>query len=133
MRSDQRHAVSRRALLAASAVAGLFPRFSLAAPGRKGGTLNTILSPEPPVLVLGVNNQGPTIIAASKIFQGLLRFSPKLEPLPCLAKSWELSEDRKTYTFHLQQGVSFHDGSPFTADDVIFSLMKFNMDVAPRA
>jgi peptide/nickel transport system substrate-binding protein len=143
MRSDQRHAVSRRALLAASAQvgslatgllpAGLFPSFSLAAVGKKGGTLNTILSPEPPVLVLGVNNQGPTIIAASKIFQGLLRFSPKLEPLPCLAKSWELSDDRKTYTFHLQPGVTFHDGSPFTADDVIFSLMKFNMEVAPRA
>jgi peptide/nickel transport system substrate-binding protein len=138
MRSDQRHAVSRRALLAASALAGsalagLVPGFALAAAGKKGGTLNTILSPEPPVLVLGVNNQGPTIIAASKIFQGLLRFSPKLEPLPCLAKSWELSEDRKTYTFHLQSGVTFHDGSPLTADDVIFSMMKFNMEVAPRA
>jgi ABC-type transport system substrate-binding protein len=94
MRSDQRHAVSRRALLAASALAGLTPAFSLAETGNKGGMLNTILSPEPPVLVLGVNNQGPTIIAASKIFQGLLRFSPKLDPLPGLAKSWELSEDR---------------------------------------
>jgi peptide/nickel transport system substrate-binding protein len=133
MQPDQRHAVSRRALLAASAAAGLVPGFSLAAAGKKGGTLNTILSPEPPVLVLAVNNQGPTIIAASKIFQGLLCFSPKLDPLPCLAKSWELSEDRKTYTFHLQSGVTFHDGSPFTADDVIFSIMKFNMDLAPRA
>ncbi|MEA2730799.1 MAG: peptide/nickel transport system substrate-binding protein, partial [Acetobacteraceae bacterium] len=133
MRSDQRHAVSRRALLAASALAGLTPAFSLAETGKKGGTLNTILSPEPPVLVLGVNNQGPTIIAASKIFQGLLRFSPKLDPLPGLAKSWELSEDRKTYTFHLESGVTFHDGSPFAADDVIFSVMKFNMELAPRA
>jgi peptide/nickel transport system substrate-binding protein len=133
MRFDQRHAVSRRALLAASALAGLVPSLSWAETGKKGGTLSTILSPEPPVLVLGVNNQGPTIIAASKIFQGLLRFSPKLDPLPCLAKSWELSEDRKTYTFHLQPGVTFHDGSPFTADDVIFSIMKFNMDLAPRA
>jgi peptide/nickel transport system substrate-binding protein len=133
MRPDYRHAVSRRALIAASAVAGLLPSFSWAETAKKGGTLNTILSPEPPVLVLGVNNQRPTIIAASKIFQGLLRFSSNLDPLPCLAKSWELSEDRKTYTFHLQSGVTFHDGSPFTADDVIFSLMKFNMDVAPRA
>jgi peptide/nickel transport system substrate-binding protein len=133
MRPDQRHAVSRRALLAASAVAGLIPSFSMAETAKKGGTLNTILSPEPPVLVLGVNNQGPTIIAASKIFQGLLRFSPKLEPLPCLAKSWDLSPDRKTYTFHLQSGVTFHDGSPFTADDVIFSIMKFNTELSPRA
>jgi ABC-type transport system substrate-binding protein len=114
-------------------MAGLTPGFSLAETGKKGGTPNTILSPEPPVLVLAVNNQGPTIIAASKIFQGLLCFSPKLGPVPCLAKSWALSDDRKTYTFHLQPGVTFHDGSPFTADDVIFSIMKFNMELSPRA
>ena len=86
MQYDQRLAVSRRALLAASALAGLMPTLSLAQTGKKGGTLNSILSPEPPVLVLGVNNQGPTIIAASKIFQGLLRFSPKLDPLPLPGK-----------------------------------------------
>lgn len=132
MRTDQRHAVSRRALLAGSTAVALVPSAFAQAP-KKGGTLNTILTPEPPVLVLGVNNQGPTIIAASKIFQGLLLFSPKLDPLPCLAKSWELSDDRKTYTFHLQSGVTFHDGHPFSADDVVFSIMKFNTELGPRA
>jgi peptide/nickel transport system substrate-binding protein len=131
MRSDQRHAVSRRALLAASAGAALMPPAFAQAP-KKGGTLNTILTPEPPVLILGVNNQGPTIIAATKIFQGLLLFSPTLEPKPCLAKSWEVSEDRKTYTFHLQSGVTWHDGEPFTADDVVFSITKFNTELGPR-
>ena len=137
MRSDQRNALSRRALFSATALAALLPaaliRLACAQAAWKGGTLNTVLTPEPPVLVLGVNNQGPTIIAASKIFQGLLLFSPKLEPRPCLAKSWNLSEDRKTYTFHLQTGVTFHDGTPFTADDVIFSIMKFNTELGPRA
>jgi peptide/nickel transport system substrate-binding protein len=133
MRMETRLAVSRRAMLAASAASALLPAWAYADTPKKGGTLNTILSPEPPVLVLGVNNQGPTIIAASKIFEGLLRFSPKLDPMPGLAKSWELSADRKTYTFHLQSGVTFHDGTPFTADDVIFSVMKFNMELSPRA
>jgi peptide/nickel transport system substrate-binding protein len=100
---------------------------------KKGGVLNALLTPEPPVLVMGVNNQGPTLIAASKVFQGLLKYSPTLEPLPELAKSWEISEDKRSYTFRLQPNVTFHDGTPFTADDVIFSIMKFHMDLAPRA
>jgi peptide/nickel transport system substrate-binding protein len=65
--------------------------------------------------------------------QGLLNYSRALDPLPCLAKSWSLSDDKLTYTFKLQSGVTFHDGAPFTAADVIFSVMKFNMELSPRA
>ncbi|MBV1798633.1 ABC transporter substrate-binding protein [Siccirubricoccus sp. G192] len=100
---------------------------------RRGGTLATILTPEPPVLQIGVNNQGPTIVAATKMFQGLLTFTPKLEPIPLLAKSWTVSPDKREYTFRLQENVKFHDGRPMTADDVIFSIMRFHMDLAPRA
>ena len=130
----------RRGLLAASAAAALpanlltlhEARAQGIAP-KRGGTLNTILTPEPPILILGVNNQGPTLICGSKIYQSLLKFSPKLEPLPELAKSWELSDDKRTYTFHLQDNVKLHDGEPMTADDVVFSVMKFHMELAPRA
>lgn len=129
--------VSRRGLLAAAGSAPVLMRASEAlaqgiAP-RRGGTLQTILTPEPPVLQLGVNNQGPTGIAGSKIFQGLLEYSPTLEPLPALAKSWDISPDGKEYVFHLQQNVKFHDGQPMTADDVVFSISKFHMEVSPRA
>jgi peptide/nickel transport system substrate-binding protein len=137
---DRSNGLSRRSLIAATAIGGLAPQLMTLEQARaqgitpkKGGTLNALLTPEPPVLIMGVNNQGPTLMAASKIFQGLIKYSPKLEPLPELAKSWELSDDKKTYTFHLQPGVTFHDGKPFTADDVIFSIMKFHMDLAPRA
>ena len=44
--------------------------------------------------------------------------------LPGLAKSWEISADGLVYTFHLQHGVKFHDGSPFTAEDAKFNLER---------
>lgn len=40
---------------------------------------------------------------------------------PCLAREWSVSEDGLCYTFHLQEGVTFHDGTPLTAEDVVFT------------
>ncbi len=99
---------------------------------KRGGTLTSILTPEPAGLILGIHNATPTSIAGSKMYQSLLKFSQKLEPLPELAKSWELSPDKRTYTFKLQENVFWHDGKPFSADDVIFSIMKFHLEMAPR-
>jgi peptide/nickel transport system substrate-binding protein len=129
--------ISRRILFAASAAgAALMTLDEARAQGvapRRGGTLTSILTPEPPVLVLGVNNQGPTLVAASKIYQGLIKLSPRLEPLPELAASWAISADKRTYTIRLQPNVKWHDGRDFTAEDVVFSIMKFHMELAPRA
>ncbi|WP_417628193.1 ABC transporter substrate-binding protein [Pararhodobacter aggregans] len=46
------------------------------------------------------------------------------EPVPALADSWEVSEDGKTYTFALNPAAVFHDGSPVTAEDVVFSYQR---------
>lgn len=88
----------------------------------KGGTLNMIVQPEPPVIVTAINQQGPTQFVAGKIYESLLTYSTDLKPQPGLAKSWEASSDGLTYTFHLQDNVKWHDGKPFTADDVVFTL-----------
>jgi peptide/nickel transport system substrate-binding protein len=56
------------------------------------------------------------------IFSGLTRLGLEGEVLPDLAESWDISEDGLTYTFRLRAGVSWHDGEPFGADDVIFTI-----------
>ena len=100
---------------------------------KTGGTLTSLLTPEPAILIPGVNSQAPALLVQSKMYQSLLSFSPTLEPGPLLAKSWSLSDDKKSWTFKLQENVKFHDGTPMTADDVIFSIMKFHFTLAPRA
>ena len=63
------------------------------------------------------------------IFTGMITFNEKLEVVPDLARSWEISEDGKVWTFHLRQDVKWHDGYPFTADDVVFT---FNAILNPK-
>lgn len=99
---------------------------------KKSGAIHVVVQPEPPLLMLGLNQNGPTQVVAGNIYESLLRYDEKLNPLPSLAKSWEISEDAKTYTFHLQSGVKWHDGKPFSADDVVFSFDKFLREVHPR-
>jgi ABC-type dipeptide transport system, periplasmic component len=128
----------RQTLTAAALAAALATPAVLAVPGlavaqERGGTMNIIVQPEPPVLVLGLNQQGPTQTVAGKIYQGLLTFDFNLKPQPELAESWEVSPDGKVYTFHLVKNAKWHDGKPFTAADVVFSTSKFLMEAHPRA
>ena len=97
-----------------------------------GGTLNMIAQPEPPILMVGLNSQGPTLYVGGQIYQSLLTYGTDLQPLPSLAKSWEISDDKLTYTFHLQEGVKWHDGQPFSADDVVFTGETFLTEAHPR-
>jgi oligopeptide transport system substrate-binding protein len=57
----------------------------------------------------------------SDLYSGLVRQSAGLKPVPDLAESWDVSPDGTVYTFHLRKGVIFHDGRPFTAQDVRYS------------
>ncbi|MFQ1064775.1 ABC transporter substrate-binding protein [Bordetella trematum] len=89
-----------------------------------GGVLSAILNPEPPNLNVALQQVAVTQLVAGKVYESLLTYSFDLKPQPSLAKSWEVSPDQLTYTFHLQPNVSWHDGKPFSADDVVFSYTK---------
>src|SRR3546814_958478 len=91
----------------------------------RGGTLHAVSQPEPAAVMIAVNQQTSTTYVASKMFESLLTYSFDLKPIPSLAKSWKISDDGLAYTFYLQPGVKWHDGQPFTADDVVFSVDKF--------
>lgn len=56
------------------------------------------------------------------VWEPLLQHDLDLSIIPGLAESWEVSEDRKTYTFHLVENATWHDGEKFTSEDVEFTL-----------
>ena len=97
-----------------------------------GGTLIMLVQPEPPTLASYISTSGPVGQVTTKIYAGLLEYDFDLQPPPGLAKSWDISEDGKTITFKLQEGVTFHDGTPFTSADVQFSIMEVLRQVHPR-
>lgn len=82
---------------------------------------------------VGIANANPLIAGGdqhflSKIYEPLVTYSIDKATggygpiVPALAQDWSTSTDGLTWTFHLQPNVTWHDGSPFTADDVIFTL-----------
>ena len=92
-------------------------------------------------LVLEPPSLDPTAEAAaavdevlySNVFEGLTKFAADGSIVPGLARSWDISEDGLTYTFHLVEGATFHDGTDFNAEDVKFSLDRINAEGSANA
>ena len=68
-------------------------------------------------------------LPVNQIFHGLVAFDATMNIVPALASSWTISRDGLEYRFHLHPGVQFHDGTPLTSDDVVFSLGRL---LAPK-
>jgi ABC-type transport system substrate-binding protein len=66
----------------------------------------------------------PTATVLSHVFEPLLELTAEGEVVPRLATAWQVSPDGLTYTFTIRQGVTFHDGTPLTAEIVRGSLMR---------
>lgn len=65
------------------------------------------------------------------VYEGLVRLDDSGKIVPLLAEKWETSSDLKTYTFTLRKGVTFSDGTPFTAADAVFSIERVQQDWKP--
>src|SRR5690606_28896692 len=68
-------------------------------------------------------NEGLTIAASSYVYEPLVQYDKEFKLVPGLAVSWEQPEPT-VWRFKLREGVKFHDGTPFDADDVVFSVKR---------
>ena len=73
-------------------------------------------------------NETFTLGALGNVMEGLTKRDKDLKIIPGLAERWETSDDGKRWRFYLRRNVKYHDGSPFTADDVIFSAERAQAD-----
>jgi peptide/nickel transport system substrate-binding protein len=95
---------------------------SVAAP-TEGGELVVALSWEPSRIDPHITAADNGLLPIMQACETLVMRKPDGTYAPGLATSWEISDDGKDYTFHLRQGVKFHDGTPFNAEAV-----KYNFD-----
>src|SRR5687767_9585504 len=72
-------------------------------------------------LIPTITSDGSSHAVGALLYSGLVRYDKNLAPEGDLAESWAFSADCRQLTFRLRPGVRWHDGQPFTADDVVFT------------
>lgn len=89
---------------------------------QQGGSYTEAIVGQPtyinPILAQGDVDRDITVL----IYSGLFRYNEQLELVPDLAESYELSEDKKTYTVHLREGVQWHNENELLADDILYTI-----------
>src|SRR5499426_1692532 len=99
-------------------------KFQLKAPepnAKSGGVLRYGITMRPPHFDVHQSGTINNLGSQGCMFDNLIRRDPRnggKTIIPDLAHSWEIAKDGKTYTFHLRQGVHFHDGAELTSEDV---------------
>jgi peptide/nickel transport system substrate-binding protein len=96
----------------------------------RGGTLVVAVNADPGHLNPAITTSGATHAVAELAFNGLVGRDERGEPQPELAESWKIEQNGAVYRFRLRDGVTWHDGKPFTSADVKFTfeemLLKFH-------
>lgn len=120
---------TRRELLAGAGLAALAAQLPVVALAQAKDSVTIAQTLEPPTLdPTSGAAQAIREVTLQNIFEGLVKMDRTGKLQPCLAESWEIADDNVTYRFKLRQGATFHDGTPFTAEQVKFS---FERAVAP--
>jgi peptide/nickel transport system substrate-binding protein len=92
--------------------------------GQGSGNLIAAIAGEPDQLDPQKTSAYFSFEVLENVFDTLVEPDENLEMRPALAESWSVTTDQLTWTFHLRKGVRFQDGSPFTADDVVYSYRR---------
>ena len=120
--------IGRREALAGLGLATLASRIVNAAEPRR---LIGCIEEDPPYFNSAASSAISSFVAASPCYSALTRMDLDGKITADLATSHEISADGLTYTFHLHSGIEWHDGHPFSADDVAFSLGQVNSKLHP--
>ena len=122
MRLTRRHALLSATAFAAS---GFLPRASFAqTTPQRGGVFTVHLGSEQRILNPALRASTGVYLITSKIMEALVDLDSNGNPAPVLAVSWDAAEDGKTISFRLREGVSWHDGKPFTSADVQYTAIE---------
>lgn len=87
----------------------------------RGGTLVAAISADPQGFDPHITSAHSSFEILENVYDTLVTVDDNLNMVPSLAESWEVSADNLTWTFHLREGVKFHNGRALTADDVVYS------------
>ena len=104
-------------------IAGLVLAATLAATAAHAQDLRIGLAAEPSSIDPHYHNLTPNNGVLSHVFERLIETAPDNKLIPGLATSWKTIDD-KTWELKLRANVKWHDGSPFTADDVLFTFQR---------
>ncbi len=97
------------------------PTFAPPAPGEH---VLTIPGGDPPTLDPHLSGDATSAVYVVEIFSGLVAYDINLNLVPDIAESWDVSDDGTVYTFHLRDGVKFHNGKPVRAQDFKWSFER---------
>lgn len=92
--------------------------------GKNSQVLSVYASAEIKTLVQWAASDSQSAMVNNNAFEGLLRLDGKDEAQAALAKDYDVSDDKLTYTFHLRDGLQWSDGTPLTANDFVFAWLK---------
>ncbi|HEY3163136.1 MAG TPA: ABC transporter substrate-binding protein, partial [Candidatus Limnocylindrales bacterium] len=111
------------AFVVAAVLVGSTPVGSPAAARAADDTVRILLGPAGDLDPASQGDIGSAAVTA-QLFETLTAIDAQLQTRPALAESWEFRDEGATVVFHLRPGISFSDGSPITADDVVRSWLR---------
>ncbi len=93
-------------------------------PAAEGEQVLTLPGGDPPTLDPHLSGDATSAVYVVEIFSGLVAYDINLNLVPDIAESWDVSDDGTVYTFHLRDGVKFHNGKPVRAQDFKWSFER---------
>ncbi|PIZ94648.1 MAG: hypothetical protein COX81_02910 [Candidatus Magasanikbacteria bacterium CG_4_10_14_0_2_um_filter_37_12] len=104
------------------AIYAILGHYSVAAPAVGGRYVEAVVGGPQFVNPLFSSVNDVDVDLVRLVYSGLMKYDLKQRLVPDMAVNYELNEDQKTYTFHIKEGMVWHDSKPITAEDIVFTI-----------